>query len=630
MPVLKEEIKVSVIMPVYNAEAFVEEAAGSVLSQSLREIELICVDDCSDDRSLDILYEIAERDDRMKVIRAENRSYAGVARNIGMGSAKGEYLAFLDADDIMEPGCLEHQYDVAKKHDAEYIRSRGKFFDIDAEAAVEKKFVGFDISAEYFDRPLCIYDSPQVAAILANTQVVPWASLFKRSFIEENQIRFNNLFCVNDRSFQRHVLFKAKRCVLDPYDAVVYRINIDSSLVGVRAEHFECQFESLEIIRELAGEIPADIRRLFVKRELQGLNYWYKMFADNEDVEEKTIGFMESFEDDVCEGLKGEAWFQNLLIIKSRKGLRLLENKIVNNNHPKIITQKYKEKIIREQFLTRTGSELNIENPRTFNEKIQWLKLYCKNPLMTKCADKYAVREYVEKNIGKNYLIELVGKGIYTDTSELDFDALPDKFVLKTTDGWSTNIICTDKSKLDIDGAKKLLDMWLDKGNSHYYRHFEWAYKNIKTQIICEEFIEDAEDLRDYKFWCYNGKVELVHVCSERNTGEEKNDYFDRNWKHMNLIRKYPNSKKEIPAPKTLPEMIEISERLATGFSYVRVDLYEQEGEVKFGELSFYPANGFIPFEPNEWDYKLGELLILPKKSIALPFEANKRKPLQK
>ena len=624
--------RISIIMPVYNAEIYLEEAVGSVLSQSLREIELICVDDCSDDRSLEILSGMAERDDRMKVIRAENRSYAGAARNIGMKAAKGEYLAFLDADDLMEPGCLEHQYGVAKKHDADYIRSGGKFFDADAEAAVEKKFSGFNISSEYFDLPLCIFDSSEVATILANTQVVPWGSLFKRSFIEENRIQFNNLFCVNDRSFQRHVLFKAKRCVLDPYDAVVYRINSESSLVGLRAEHFECQFDSLEIIRELAGDLHEDIRQLFVKRELQSLYYWYKMFADNEAVEEKTIGFMESFDDDVCEGLKDEPWFQDLLWMKSRKAMSLLRKKTIQNDHPKIITQKYKVNVTKEQFEKKMSCDLNVDTPKTFNEKIQWLKLYYHMPLITKCSDKYRVRQYVEKTIGKEYLINLLGKGIYKDANEIDFTTLPNKFVLKTTDGWKTNILCNDKTTLDFDEVRLTLNNWLDKGTSHYYRHFEWSYKNIKPRIICEEFIEQEGGLSDYKFWCFGGRVKIIayQVNNVKDTGDYEVatiDYLDRNWVRLDLKSNYSNSdKNSIPPPATLKHMIEISEKLAKAFPFVRVDLYNVNGEIKIGEFTFYPSAGMGRFSPSEWDDRLGALLSLPRKSFIFPFEINKRR----
>ena len=304
----------------------------------------------------------------------------------------------------------------------------------------------------------------------------------------------------------------------------------------------------------------------------------------------------------------------------------MLVPKKVRNIYPRIISSKIKLDSISKRFKKKTGYDLNIENPQTFNEKIQWLKLYYRNRLMTRCSDKFAVRLYVEKTIGKEYLIELAGKGVYNSAAELDFETLPNKFVLKVTDGWGANIICSDKSKLDYDETRGILTEWLNKGNSHYYRNFEWAYKNIKPRIICESFLEQEGGLVDYKLWCFRGKVQLIQVCSDRGIDEQKNDYFDTDWQNLNFQRKSPNSNTEIPQPKSLKQMIDISEILSSDFPFVRIDLYEIEEKVRFGEMTFYSANGTSPFEPLEWDYKLGKLLILPKKSFILPFEINKKK----
>ena len=308
-------------MPVYNAGQFLKEAAGSVLSQSLRELELICVDDCSDDASLEILTSIAERDERLKIVKNKKRSYAGIARNAGMDAASGEYLAFLDADDLMEPDCLEHQYRLAKKHDADYIRSLGKFCDSETGEVSNDIFIGFgDADPEYIDTPLCIFDSPEIAALLVNTEVVPWASLFKRSFVEEHGIRFNGLFCVNDCSFQRIVLLKAKRCVLDPFKAVIYRINNDASLIGKKAEHFDCNIKSVELVREQARALPDDLRQLFMRRELLCLHAWYKRLCEYDSVREKTVAYISSFEDDLGAQAINEPWFPDFLEMKMIDG----------------------------------------------------------------------------------------------------------------------------------------------------------------------------------------------------------------------------------------------------------------------------------------------------------------------
>ena len=305
---------------------------------------------------------------------------------------------------------------------------------------------------------------------------------------------------------------------------------------------------------------------------------------------------------------------------------RNMKNLLADNTYPRIITLSFKERLLEKQFNERMGYCLNLNNPKTFNEKIQWIKLYYHNPLVTKCADKYAVRQYVEKTIGGGYLIPLAGNGIYNKASDIDFDALPEKFALKITDGWARNIVCEDKSKLNREETREQLTEWLDKGRSQYYRNLEWGYKNIKPRILCEEYIEQERDLKDYKIWCFGGKAECVMVCSERGTNLQF-DYFDTGWNRLQFTRNgYPFGILDLQPPKSIARMLEVAERLAKAFPFVRVDLYEINGETKFGEMTFTPDNGMGSFEPYEWDEKYGELLVLPKKGFVFPFEINRRK----
>jgi len=298
---------------------------------------------------------------------------------------------------------------------------------------------------------------------------------------------------------------------------------------------------------------------------------------------------------------------------------------IEKNNFPRIITHKYKTNFIKDRFYKAVGHELNLDNPQTFNEKLQWIKLYYHNPLMTKCTDKFTVREFIAHTIGKKYLTKLIGEQVYYDARKIDFDKLPNRFALKANNGSGTNIICGDKAKLDIADARDKLNHWLKKGHSNYYHSFEWAYKHIKPCIIAEAFIEEKGGLKDYKFLCFNGRCELISVFSERISGELKLDWFDRDWQHLPFIRHYPNNPKKIAKPKNLAKMIKIAEKLAQSFPFVRVDLYEINGQIKFGEMTFTPGNGMVPFRPKTWDKKLGDLLQLPHKTFYAPFEFNKR-----
>lgn len=275
------------------------------------------------------------------------------------------------------------------------------------------------------------------------------------------------------------------------------------------------------------------------------------------------------------------------------------------------LTQEEIRYCLEVQFERMCGYKLNLDNPQTFNEKIQWLKLYYRNPLMTKCADKVGVREYIKEKIGEEYLVPIIG--VYNSVDEIDFDTLPNKFVMKVNWGSGQNIIVTDKSKLDIKEAKEKLNNWMKLENNHYYNHFEWCYKNIQPKIVVEEFLDFESDLIDYKIMCYNGEPQNLFTCSERNAGL-KVTFFDLNWKRLPFTRKYPSSSIDIKKPIFFDEMLQIARKLAEPFPFVRVDFYCVKNKLYIGEMTFFPGAGHEKFAPVEWDYKLGNMINLPKK----------------
>lgn len=268
---------------------------------------------------------------------------------------------------------------------------------------------------------------------------------------------------------------------------------------------------------------------------------------------------------------------------------------------------------LNKQFKEHTGYPLRWKDPQTFNEKIQWLKLHYRDPLITKCSDKHAVRDYVEETIGKKYLIDLVGA--WDKVADIDFSALPKKFVLKANNGSGTNLICHDKSKLDLSEIKEKLENWLKPEASHYFFSFEWGYKDVKPKIICEKLIENRTGLTDYKFFCFNGKPRLLSVGSDRQSGL-KLDFFDLDWNRLPFSRHFQNSPKLPKQPKHFDEMIRLARKLSAPFPFVRVDFYEAKGGVMFGELTFYPGAGLTAFDPVEADYQLGNLLDLPARNV--------------
>ena len=264
-------------------------------------------------------------------------------------------------------------------------------------------------------------------------------------------------------------------------------------------------------------------------------------------------------------------------------------------------------------FRARMGRKLDLENPQTFNEKLQWLKLHDRRPEYTIMVDKYKVRDYIADKLGEEYLIPLLG--VWDDPDEIDFEALPDQFVLKCNHNSGTGMcICKDKSKLDIEKVKKELRKGL--AQDYYLTGREWPYKNVPRKIICEQYMEDSsqkDSLTDYKFFCFNGVADCVMVCLDRFSGDTKFYFFDKNWKlkRMNIRGKNAPEGFTIPKPSCMDEMFRIAEQLSEGLSFSRIDLYECNGKIYFGEITFFPDSGFDANLLPETDQYFGEMIDL-------------------
>lgn len=269
--------------------------------------------------------------------------------------------------------------------------------------------------------------------------------------------------------------------------------------------------------------------------------------------------------------------------------------------------------VIATKYIYRraTGEKLNLKNPKNFNEKIQWLKLYWKNPLIVKCADKYEVRKYVIDNGFEEILNEMYG--IYNNTSEIEWETLPDKFALKTTNGCGTNIICNDKGKFEKEEAFGKLDKWLKK--DYGLEFAEIHYSKITPRIISEKYIETDSGLFpiDYKIFCFNGKPEFIYVGIEREKGL-KRVFMDLNWNKLDITKDSSNNSLNINKPETLDEMLYYAEVLSRPFPFVRIDFYNLDGKVIFGEMTFTPSGGLSTYYKDEALEYLGEILKLPAK----------------
>lgn len=274
--------------------------------------------------------------------------------------------------------------------------------------------------------------------------------------------------------------------------------------------------------------------------------------------------------------------------------------------------EEYTKKIYR----IMVGRELNLTNPQTYTEKLQWLKLNDRKPEYTMMQDKYGVRDYIAKTIGEEYLVPLLG--VWNDVNDIDFDQLPNQFVLKCNHDCASVIICRDKKALDIEFAKNKLNTCLHK--NYYYSSREWAYKNIKPVIIAEKYMynKNGEPLIDYKFFCFSGKAQMVYLgTGEPHTDQQRIDYFDMEFNHLPIKRgAIPWSDQQLVKPKGFEELITLAEKLAGSIPFIRVDFYLIDDHPYFGEFAFYPSAGLSEFIPHEWEKKVGEWIQLPYESI--------------
>ncbi len=306
----------------------------------------------------------------------------------------------------------------------------------------------------------------------------------------------------------------------------------------------------------------------------------------------------------------------------ARSGKLINKAKTVLRN-PKVIIRKFLHTkfarilpdtaFIKISYWLRLEKKIDLRDPKTFNEKLQWLKLHDRNPAYTGLVDKFAVRAYVRGKIGDEYLIPLLG--VYDTFDEIDFEALPNQFVLKTTHDSGGVIVCRDKKSFEREKAKKIIHKRLR--TNFFWWSREWPYKNVTPSIICETYMADESgiNLKDYKFLCFNGEVKCMFVCLNRNTKTGLNvDFYDLNWTPMPFERHYPSSGQALNKPRNFDKMIGFSKMLSKDIPFVRVDFYEAGDRLYFGELTFYPGAGLEEFSPEYYDYLLGSWIKLPLK----------------
>lgn len=293
--------------------------------------------------------------------------------------------------------------------------------------------------------------------------------------------------------------------------------------------------------------------------------------------------------------------------------IRLVPQKILNKIPDAIF--------LKIRYYAGVGKKLNLENPQTFNEKLQWLKLYDRKPEYTVMVDKHAVKKYVADQIGDEYVIPTLG--VWNSFDEIDFDSLPDQFVLKCTHDSGGLVICRDKKTLDIDSAKKKIEKSLKQ--NFFYRCREWPYKNVPPRIMAEQYMQDGDsrNLPVYKILNFSGEPRIIQVIQNDKTKNETIDYFDTRWHLLKMKQNFPNSAIPMERPVCLSEMLDLARKLSKDLPVIRVDLYEVNGKVYFSEYTFYSDAGFAAFYPEKWDNILGNWISIPALGFCESFYEN-------
>ncbi len=665
--------KVSVVIPAYNSERYLRQCLDSVLSQTLSDIEVVCVNDGSTDATLQIMRDYEARDPRVHVIDKANAGY-GAGINDGFAAATGEYVAILESDDYVLPTMYETYWRAACDAGKPDL-VRGNWFKFMGDGPSQKRIPRqpTEIRAWYGH----VFD-PSKDPMTLRLFGINQPGIYRRAFIVENGIRLNES---PGASYQDNGLFFQLMCLAHSC------ILIEDRLYMLRRDNPDSSFYSKGKVFALCGEY--DFIRDFMKKhpelgqerlELAAVkrfhNYKWTM---NRIAPELRYTFAERFHDDFAtldaagelnrEHFTAIEWSMLQAVLSSAHLYYLLhrQNKMTGNERrqknrlknsreyrmgrkllklPRLILgrsegtgaphdeaasefirpegfmgapldwSRVPENIpesLRGWYTAKTSEALDFDDVRTYNQKAQWLKLFDATPEKTRLADKYLVRDWVAERIGERYLIPLLG--VYDTADEIDFSALPEAFVLKTNHG--SGGVCVVDGTHAADTAKIRRDLSTSLSKNFALQHgYEIHYMNIPPKIVAEENIDRAATgLVEYKVNCFGGKPHSVW-CSTGLTGKAKHcrDCYDTNWNLLPHLASYPNLDAGVPRPDNLDELLDVASKLSQGFAHVRVDLFEVEGRVYFGEMTFTPTSGIISFNPPEarWDY--GRLIELPEK----------------
>jgi len=594
--------KISVIISVYNCEEFLDECLDSLVRQTMpkEDFEVIIINDGSKDNSLKIIKKFLKKNAWVLIDR-ENKGLSA-SRNEGLDIATGEYVTFFDSDDILETDALENMYNEITNNNCDIGLFRTTNFN--STKTFDDNYID---KFSKLPKVTTLDETPLLATFIRSVAILYKRKIIKNIRFIPKVIHEDNYFCIKGYNASKKIytsstyVYKIRKregenlSITQKLNFSTYKDMVTNILTA-----------DLEIKKSYLIKIHANQLLSYIENYVSKSHYLEALLLLNDYLfvmkNNKVINNIQYLKIKVYIYLKSLFKINKSLYAKKLKNFFLSSLTIIS---PTLNTKVF--------YKRRIGKKINLENPQTFNEKIQWLKLneFYPNELVTKCADKVSVRDYIKEIGCEEILIDVIK--IYDNEKQINFDELPNKFVLKWNFGCGYNIICNDKNKLNENVTRKLLKIW-GKSKFHLYNS-ELHYKKIKRKIIGEKFIESENSLlpNDYKFYCFNGKAEYVMICSDRDKGDTKFYFFDRNWNLAKLNKRSQNLPEDftIEKPEMMDKMFEYADKLSQNFSVVRVDLYTTGKKIFFGELTFTPSAGLDTGYTSDGDKTLADKIII-------------------
>ncbi|HHV10477.1 MAG TPA: glycosyltransferase [Clostridiales bacterium] len=711
--------KVSIIIPSLNVISYIAECLESAINQTLKDIEIICVDAGSTDGTLEVINSYAANDNRIKLIVSEKKSY-GYQMNMAMDVAAGEYIGIIESDDYVKLDMYEALYKIAKENGLDFIKSDFYRFTSKEDGSINSAYHNIAWQSKYYNKVIKPLEERIAFRFIMNT----WSGIYRNEFIKGNSIRHNETpgasfqdngfwfqtftlaerayfldkaYYMNRRDNPNSSVFSKEKvyCICEEYDYIrsflqknncLDKLKFLFSYICYQNYKFNLNRIAEEYKLEFLEKCSADFRKmrdngeldysLFGKAEWEILlsiidnpkEYYEKAIVQKRELIEKITGYKNVIIYGV--GMVGKRILSELtyvakpvnvicFAVSDKKGnpeefkgvpiygindlthhaedaaivvatTEQYHNEIISTleklnfkniilvsefgqneeYHYAALSMEDYPKELSQWYYKSTGLILNLENPKSFNEKIQWLKLNDDNALKRELLDKYESRKWVADRIGDKYLVPLLG--VWDKFNDIDFEKLPDSFVLKTTHGREFNIFVADKNDIeefDKYSVKRRIEEWLSKDYVFYFG-FQTEYRGIKPRIIAEPMIGNKVKEDNYKFLCFNGEPKYIIVDTKKDAYADcRRDIFDLDWRHQPYEIKYPKADSIPDQPVHLEEMTEIAKKLCEGFKFIRIDLFDTKEKVLFNEVKFSIGSGVEYFKQMSFANQLGSLI---------------------